>query len=45
MRNAHPALQAVLEEPKSAPRSECDSDSVSPEQPTVACAGRRPSTD
>ena len=40
MRNAHPALQAVLEEPKSAPRSECDSDSVSLEQTTSLSLAR-----
>jgi type I restriction enzyme M protein len=40
MRNAHPALQAVLEEPKSAPHSACDSDSVNLEQTTSLSLAR-----
>jgi type I restriction enzyme M protein len=40
VKNAHPALRAVLEEPKSAPHSDCDRDSVSPEQTTSLSLAR-----
>ncbi len=40
MRNAHPALRAVLEEPKGAPHSDCDRGSVSLEHTTSLSLAR-----